>query len=305
MKRIIVLATAVFSAACQSGQHKAGVSSGRSDTATSTGRPSSGPQVVSREAGRFYARAAGGGDARALLLRKLSVQVSTQPGTVRSHLVMEVATSVDQQMEAVMRLPIPRGAAVTDAVLWVNDKPMRAAFVERQRAADIYASIVTTRRDPALVTWDGPGWVAVSIFPLEHKQSRRFELDWVEPAAVADGRVQYRVPFVAERDQVIGRAALEVDGRRVQVDSRDLIAIAPADTRPIVARRLPRDPFEQVLVRGEKARDAAHFVLVVETSAGMGPRLERGQVALQRKARRILRARIFEAGVLAGPRLRV
>ncbi len=269
MKRIFVLATAVLSAACQSGQDRAGVSSRRNDTGASTRRLSKGPPVASPEAGRFYARSAGG-DTGELLLRKFSVQVSTQPGTVRSHLVMEVAASVDQQMEAVMRLPVPRGAAVTDAVLWVNGKPMRGAFVERQRAADIYTSIVTTRRDPALVTWDGPGWVAVSIFPLEHKQSRRFELDWVEPAAVADGRVQYRVPVVSERDQVIGRAALEVDGHRMTADGRDLIAIAPADTRPVVARRLPGDPFEQVLVRGEKAGDAAHFVLVVETSVAMG-----------------------------------
>ena len=94
---------------------------------------------------------------------------------------------------------MPRGAAVTDAVLWVNDKPMRGAFVERQRANDIYTSIVTRRRDPALVTWDGPGWIAVSIFPLEKNRPRRFELDWVEPAAEADGRVQYRVPIVAEQ----------------------------------------------------------------------------------------------------------
>ena len=80
--------------------------------------------MASPEAGRFYARSAAG-DTAALLLRTFSVQVSTQPGTVRSHLVMEVAASVDQQMEAVMRLPVPRGAAVTDAVLWVNGKPMR------------------------------------------------------------------------------------------------------------------------------------------------------------------------------------
>ena len=109
---------------------------------------------------------------------------------------------------------MPRGAAVTDAVLWVNDKPMRGAFVERQRASDIYTSIVTRRRDPALVTWDGPGWIAVSIFPLENNRPRRFELDWVEPAAVADGRVQYRVPIVAEHDRIVGRASIKVDGQQ-------------------------------------------------------------------------------------------
>ena len=41
---------------------------------------------------------------------------------------------------------------------------------------------------------------------------------------------------------------------RSTADGRDLIAIAPADMRPVVARRLPGDPFEQVLVRSEKDR---------------------------------------------------
>src|SRR4029079_19127516 len=129
---------------------------------------------------------------------------------------MEESTAVAGQSEALIRLPVPRGAAVTDAVLWVNGKPMRGAFVERQRATSIYRSIVTRRRDPALVTWDGPGWVDVSIYPLENDRPRRFELTWVEPAAVVDGHVQSRVPIAAEGDRLVGRASLEVDGRRIR-----------------------------------------------------------------------------------------
>jgi hypothetical protein len=159
-----------------------------------------------------------------LRLHKLAVDVTTRPGMVRSHLSLEVATPNDGQSEAVIRLPVPRGAAVTDAVLWVNDKPMRGAFVERQRARDIYTSIVTRRRDPALVAWDGPGWLAVSIFPLEKNRPRRFELDWVEPAAEADGLVQYRVPIVAERDRIVGRASIKVDGHKLAGHASDLIA---------------------------------------------------------------------------------
>ena len=64
------------------------------------------------------------------------------------------------------------------------------------------------------MTWDGPGWIAVSIFPLERSRPRRFELEWVEPAAVADGRIQYRVPIVAEQDR--DRRPRVDEGRRPQ-----------------------------------------------------------------------------------------
>ncbi len=83
------------------------------------------------------------GDAHELEAAQAVVDVTTQTGTVRSHLSMEIATAEEGQSEAVMRLHVPQGAAVTDAVLWVNDKPMRGAFVERQRANEIYTSIVT------------------------------------------------------------------------------------------------------------------------------------------------------------------
>ena len=191
MKRIVVVVVAAALAGCQADRVSKPAAGGK--------RHAIKPPPV--EAGaRFFARDTAGAE-HELRLHKLAVDVTTQPGTVRSHLSMEVATPADGQSEAIIRLPVPRGAAVTEAVLWVNDKPMRGAFVERQRATSIYTSIVTRRRDPALVTWDGPGWIAISIYPLENDRPRRFELEWVEPAAVADGRVQYRVPIVAERDR--------------------------------------------------------------------------------------------------------
>src|SRR4051794_19545639 len=72
--------------------------------------------------GRFLARDTAGVE-HELVLRKLAVDVTTLPGTVRSHVTLEVATAAAGLSEAVFRLPVPPGAAVTGAVLWVNDKP--------------------------------------------------------------------------------------------------------------------------------------------------------------------------------------
>ena len=276
MKLLNVFAAAALLAGCQPASSGSVVP--RNETQSGTRSPAKPKADASRAA--FFARGAGG-DRRELAVKKLTVAVTTQPGMVRSHLVMEVASNGDGQAEAVMRLPVPQGAAVTNAVLWVDDRPMRGAFVERQRANGIYTSIVTRRRDPALVSWDGPGWVMVSIFPLLAKQPRRFELEWVEPAAVTDGQVQYRVPIVAEGDRVIARAALEVDGRRVASGAKDLVAIAPASEQRVIARRAPGDPFQQVLVRDARPSGAPSFVLVVETSAAMtGPDCRRQRAVI-------------------------
>jgi TonB family protein len=224
-------------------------------------------------AGRFFARS-DGGVTRDLALKRFAVEVTTNPGTVRSHLAMEIAGPPHERVEAVMRLPIPRGAAVTSAILWVAGRPMNGAFVERERAQQIYRSIVARRRDPALVTWDGPDWVAVSIFPLEYGEPRRFELEWVEPAAVVDGVVQYRVPTVSDSGRIVGRAALVVDGRPLAEAGRDVIALRrpPADAgAPVVAGRAPGDPFHRILVRAAPVEAPPRLVAVAETSARMTP----------------------------------
>lgn len=259
MKRIVVLIVAFALAGCEPVQAPApsdGLRQGRKPT----------PEEA---VGRFVARDAAGVE-HDLQLGKLAVDVTTQRGTVHSHLTMEVTTAAaNGPSEAVIRLSVPPGAAVTDAVLWMKDKPMRGAFVARQRAREIYTSIVTRRRDPALVTWDGSGSITVSIFPLEKGQARRFELEWVEPSAVADGRIMYRVPIVAEGDRVVGRASVTVDGHRLAAGAAELVAIAQADGYKVFTGRAPGDPFQQVMVREASGPGAPHFVLAVETSAAV------------------------------------
>jgi hypothetical protein len=85
---------------------------------------------------------------------------------VRSRIRVGVKNPARDPREAVLRIPIPPGAAVTDAKLNVADEWMRGVFVERERAKQIYQSFVTVRRDPLLAVWSGPEWIDVTIFPV-------------------------------------------------------------------------------------------------------------------------------------------
>ena len=232
----------------------------------------SSPQVATgpTSAGRFFGRN-DRGQVRELALRKLALGVTTKQGTVRSHLTMEVAGPAGERVEAIMRLAVPRGAAVTSAILWLNGRPTSGAFVQRERARAIYQSIVDRRRDPALVSWDGPGWVSVSLFPLEHGEPRRFELEWIEPAATEAGAVRYHLPTIVEAGRVVGRPALEVDGRSLPLPAGDVVTLpdSPAGAARIVADRAPGSPFHHLLVRASPGERPPHVVMMAETSAAM------------------------------------
>jgi TonB family protein len=226
---------------------------------------------------RFCSRQPGSAEENPLALSSLALTITTAGQTVRSHLTMVVKNPTEAQVEAALRLPLPPGAAVSRAVLHVEGRPMEGAFVQRDRARFIYRSITERRRDPALVVWSGPEWVEASIFPFAPKGGERtFELEWIEPAATAGGRVWYRLPVLAHRGKEAGRpTSIIVNGTQLPSTQRGWIALGgKPPTVPVTARR-PGDPFGLILARDPAPAPASQgapgprIVVVAETSAAM------------------------------------
>ncbi len=198
------------------------------------------------------------------------VHVSSNAYTARTHVELRLRNANAWQAEAVLRLPIPPGAAVTRAVLHVEGRPMEGAFLHRDRARSIYTSIVQRRRDPALVVWSGPGWVDVSIFPFAPEETRVFELEWVEPTAFDDERAWYRVPVLSHRGNPVHHpTSLVVNGRSVPVPEEGWLALGDAPSSPTAAARGPGEPYAIVLVSHGKEPSRDTVLLVADTSAEM------------------------------------
>jgi hypothetical protein len=220
---------------------------------------------------------------RALVLDKLTVDVTPGPQATRSHLAITVGNPGEGQVEAVLRLPIPPGAAVTRAVLHVAGRPVEGMFVERARAREIYRSITERRRDPALVTWGGPDVVEATIFPVEKKEPRTLELEWVEPTASRDGQAWYRVPVVANgRQKVWMPTQVTVNGRPVPLAERTWLPLTEMVAPGAAATaRASGDAFAYAMLPAKQApRMAPHLVLVAETSATMSADDRKRQRAL-------------------------
>ncbi len=116
MYRALVIACMV--AACVS---SAPPSPGSGDK-TAKEWPSGGPPGREPDLGQalFFARVQGGNGQLELKLEDFVAQVRTGAQATRTHLWITVANPGESQVEAVMRLPVPAGAAVTRAVLHVG-----------------------------------------------------------------------------------------------------------------------------------------------------------------------------------------
>jgi hypothetical protein len=208
-----------------------------------------------------------------LRLEALDVNVTTHRVAATTRLSLHIRNDGQGVEEAILRLPVPPGAAVTRAVLFMGERPMPGVFVDRARAAEIYRTITNQRRDPALVEWDGESWVRVSVFPLEPGQIRRLDLEWLEPIATANGRAIYRVPVVAHRGKILAQPrTIVVDSKTVACNGL-LVPLRVSAPPPLVFAAT--SPAEKGVLMSASAPTAkpAGLVLLAETSHTMPPSL--------------------------------
>jgi hypothetical protein len=208
-----------------------------------------------------------------LRVEALEVNVTTHRGAAQTQLSLQLRNDGPVVDEAILRLPVPPGAAVTRAVLFMGERPMPGVFVNRPRAAEIYRTITNQRRDPALVEWDGESWVRARVFPIEPGQIRRLDLEWLEPIATANGRAIYRVPVVANRGKILAQPrTIVVDGKTVACNG--LLVPMRVSAPPPLLFAATSSAGEGVLMSAS-APDTkpAGLVLLAETSHKMSPSL--------------------------------
>jgi hypothetical protein len=224
------------------------------------------PEPIDLRDAHFYAHQALDTRSRdALALDDFEVSITTAPGTLRTRIDAVIRNPSRGQKQARIRIPIPHNASVTEAVLYVGDTPMRGAFLGAARAQSVYDSYKQVRRDPLLAVWDGPDWVDVQIFPIGGQQTRRFQLEWVEPRL--SGRALHRVPLLANKGQVLSsHGNVIVDGHAVTPIGGMVTLQSPA--RALIAGRRPGGACGYVLAAGQRP-SASAVVLVAETSANM------------------------------------
>ena len=210
---------------------------------------------------------------------------------------LEIANADPQAREARMTLALPEGAVASRATLWVNGEPREASVAGRAEVRAAYQSIVSTQRDPLLVTTDGAQRLLVQVFPVPAGGKAKIRVGFTAPFRVApDGSRDVALPAIVDGNFDPGdrtrhalwveadgplsssMAGLAAAGRTVRgdVSGADLLAkrprlVAPRLAGPAEARGfVPDSPGIGVVQRVERvaaARPAA-LMLVVDGSAG-------------------------------------
>jgi hypothetical protein len=81
-------------------------------------------------------------------------------------------------IEMTLNFSLPSDFVVDSLWLWVNGKPQEAYIQDRALAASQYQQIVGTRRDPALLQYNGNGAFMLRIFPAASRVARKIAIQF-------------------------------------------------------------------------------------------------------------------------------
>jgi Ca-activated chloride channel homolog len=161
------------------------------------------------------------------------MEITSVEATVDIHDRLSV-TRVDQVfrnphnaiLEGVYEFVLPRGAVITDLVLWVGDRRVQGTIVEKEQGRQVYEDIVSRQIDPALVEQVAEDRFRLSVFPFEALGSRRVELEYMQLLDAREGLQKYVFPLAAETQQPVSVGLLTL---RVDVDSQVDFTIETTD----------------------------------------------------------------------------
>lgn len=167
-----------------------------------------------------------------LAQHRVDATVEDQVATTR--IMQEFRNDSDFMAEGVYIFPLPRGASVSDLVMFVDGEPIPARILDADEARATYEQIVRSLRDPALLEYIGQDAIQASVFPIQPRDSVRIEIEYSHILPVEDGLVRYEYPLRVDQ---LTDLPVENTSISVEVTSNDEIGAIYSPSHHIAVSR--------------------------------------------------------------------
>jgi hypothetical protein len=140
---------------------------------------------------------------------KVSVDIRDQ--IARTVIEESFQNRTDGRLEGVFYFPLPQDASISGFGMWIGDELVEADVVEKQRAREIYETILRERRDPGLLEWTGGNLFKARVFPIEPHSEKRIKITYTQVLPVKNGRYRYSYGLQSEMLQLHPLRELAID----------------------------------------------------------------------------------------------
>jgi Ca-activated chloride channel family protein len=132
---------------------------------------------------------------------RLNVTIDGQHASTTLLQVYENNTG--SRTEGHYRLRAGMDAHVEGFAYWNGEQKIVGEVFEKQMARQVYDSVTSRRRDPALLEQDGEGAFAFKVFPIESKEKKRVELRWTKWLERRNKTITYHAPVVRADAEIV------------------------------------------------------------------------------------------------------
>ena len=246
-------------------------------------------------------------------LKSHDVTVEILDGIAKTTVEENFENHTNRRLEGTFNFPLPSDASISRLALEVNGKIEEGTCLERERAREVFESIVRRMQDPALLEWQPGGFFKCRVFPIEPRSTKRVIVAYTQALPCFRGKMTYVYPLASEKTRthppeevrisVLARfsgalAKIESPSHRLDVQRRNaneasmsfrathyrpnndfVVTLEPGDEEVRVVSHRPEGEdgyFACILSpRGGAERAPGRYAFVLDASASISaPRLE-------------------------------
>ena len=119
------------------------------------------------------------------------VKVEIRDQIARTTIEESFVNRTDSRLEGVFYFPLPQDASISGFGMWINGELVEADVVEKQRAREIYETILRERRDPGLLEWTGGNIFKARVFPIEPHSEKRIKIVYTQVLPLRGNKYRY------------------------------------------------------------------------------------------------------------------
>ncbi len=95
------------------------------------------------------------------------------------------------RLEGTFHFPLPQDASISGFGMWIGNDLIEADIVEKQRAREIYETILREKRDPGLLEWTSGNLFKARVFPIEAFSEKRVKIVYTQVLPLRANRYRY------------------------------------------------------------------------------------------------------------------
>lgn len=152
--------------------------------------------IVSESLGSLVANVDGRNVPLTVGYHKVSVEIRDQ--IARTTIEESFQNRTKGVLEGTFYFPLPQDASISGFGMWIGETLVEADVVEKQRAREIYETILREKRDPGLLEWTGGNLFKARVYPIPAEGEKRIKITYTQVLPLKGNRCRYSYALQSE-----------------------------------------------------------------------------------------------------------